>query len=55
MNCGSNFSHWHASLESPIDHSMRTFNKPQDLFDFLLEISNFTETTMNKEDNENEE
>lgn len=36
---GTNYFHWHASLEDPSDHAIRTFNHPQDLFDYLLEIS----------------
>jgi hypothetical protein len=39
INCGTTYSHWNASLEDPSNHAMRTFNHPQDLFDYLLKIS----------------
>ncbi len=54
-NSAPNYIQWHASLEDPSNHALRTFNHPQDLFSYLLEISNFEEQSEKKEGKENED
>lgn len=38
-NASRNHLDWHASLEDPSSHIIKTFNSPEALFSYLLEVS----------------
>jgi len=38
-NMSQNQVEWRASLEDPSTHVIKTFNSPEDLFEYLLQIS----------------
>lgn len=54
-NCTQKSIDWHASLEDPSNHTLKTFNHPQDLFNYLIKISAFNEQIEPKTGAENEE
>ncbi len=35
---------WHASLEDPSTHNIKTFNNPEALFSYLLKVSNLDQS-----------
>lgn len=39
---------WHASLEDPSTHNIKTFNNPEALFTYLLEVSNLDQFDINQ-------